>query len=149
MTAELLIVSAFVIIPLTYNQHLPDFHWKSIGVRAPLKPVTPKPMPKRALRHASSGVFVPRLFVDAQAFGSRGPAVTVLDPETWEPPGLQADGDISGLRSNRVVDVSTHVLTAAPPPPINQPGPAKPPQGPIRVSAGVQSARLVKKVIPE
>ena len=73
----------------------------------------------------------------------------VVAPETWEPPGLQAGGGNSALGSNRVVDVSTHVLTAAPPPAINQPEVAKPPQGPIRVSAGVQSARLVKKVIPE
>ena len=48
-----------------------------------------------------------------------------------------------------MIDISAHISAMAPPPPIHRPQPQAQPSGPMRVSAGVQMAKLVKKVIPE
>ena len=148
ISAELIIVSSLIIIPLTYNEHLPAFHWKSVGVGAPLKPVTPKPIPARLLRHASSGVSLPRLFADSPLLRPHAATGGVVAPESWDSPAIDV-GIGAGPGSSPVIDISAHISAVAPPPPIHAPQPQAQPSGPVRVSAGVQMAKLVKKVIPE
>lgn len=148
ISAELIIVSALIIIPLTYNEHLPDFHWKRIGVGTPLKPVRPKPVREHVLRRASDNMFRPRLFVDAPLGRPQGTSTEILAPESWEPPGMDTGREATDPGSRSVINFSTHAAAVAPPPPIHEPQPRAQPQAPMRVSAGVQMAKLVKKVIP-
>lgn len=148
ISAELIIVSALIIIPLTYNEHLPDFHWKSIGVGRPLKPVPPKPVPEHVLRRASNGAFRPRIFVDAPLWRTHGATAEILAPESSDSPGLDVSPYAAGRGSGSVIDLSAHIAAVAPPPPIREPQPLAQTQAPMRVSAGVQMAKLVRKVIP-
>ncbi len=48
-----------------------------------------------------------------------------------------------------MIDISAHISAVAPPPPMHEAQHQTQPAGPMRVSAGVQMAKLVKKVIPE
>jgi len=148
ISAELIIVSALVIIPLTYNENLPAFHWKSVGVGTPLKPVTPKPTPGRVVRRASNSVSLPRLFVDSPVWRPHATTSGALAPESWDSPAIDIGLGTAGPGSSPVIDISEHISAVAPPP-IHGPQPQAQSSGPMRVSAGVQMAKLVKKVIPE
>jgi periplasmic protein TonB len=149
ISAELIIVSSLIIIPLTYNEHLPAFRWKSVGVGTPLKPVTPKPIPARLLRHASSGVSLPRPFVDSPLWRPHRGTSAIVAPESWDSPAIDVGIGAAGPVSSPVIDISAHISAVAPPPPIHGPQRQAQPSGPVRVSAGVQMAKLMKKVIPE
>ena len=148
ISVELIVVSALIIIPLTYNEHLPAFHWKSIGVGTPLKPVPPKPISEPVLRRASSSVFRPRLFVDSPLWRPHGTPTGIVAPESWDSPGIDVSREATGPGSGPVIDLSAHIAAVAPPPPLHEPQPRAHSQAPMRVSAGVQMAKLVKKVIP-
>lgn len=147
VSAELIVVSVLIIIPLTYNEHLPDFHWKSIGVETPLKRVAPKPIPADVLRRVSTGVSVPRLFTGFSLLQSPRTAGAIPAPESWDSPRLE-DSFYVGAPSP-VLDISGRVAAVAPPPPMHEAQPQKSLQGPRRVSAGVQMAKLLKRVLPE
>jgi hypothetical protein len=56
------VVTLLILIPLAYNDHLPDFHWKSVAVGPPLRRVEPKPIPVPEGR-AGSGLTYHRPFV--------------------------------------------------------------------------------------
>lgn len=147
ISAELLVISALIIVPLTYNNHLPDFHWQSIGVGTPLKPV--RAVPQRVLRRASSGISVPRLFTGFPIAQSQHAGGETAAVESWGPPGIDLSPDLAGPESSRVIDISGHVANMPGPPLVREPEPQKQAQGPMRVSGGVQMAKLMKKVIPE
>jgi protein TonB len=149
ISAELIIVSALILIPLTYNEHLPDVHWKSIGVGAPVKPLRPKPVPEHLLRHASSGMATPRRFVYSPYSSLRSSSTTILAPESWDPSGINLNPDAAGPGSSLIAEISGKHAPVEPPPAIHEPAPQRPAAGPMRVSAGVQMAKLMKKVIPE
>jgi periplasmic protein TonB len=148
LSAELVVVSVLVVIPLAYNDHLPGFHWKRIGVGAPLKPIEPAPIPANALRHVSSGVALPRRFVKPSLLRAHDSGAAISGPVSLESPSLEASIDGVNPTSNAVIDLVSHAAPAAPPPRVV---PVKPetPRAPMRVSAGVQMAKLMKKVIPE
>jgi len=148
VSAELIIVSALIIIPLTYNEHLPALHWKSIGVGTPLKPVPPKPIPEHVLQRASNGLYHPRLIVESSLLRPPGKPAVVFAPEYWDAPGIDVSPDATGPGLRSVIDVSAHISAVVPPPPIHEPQSQAQPQAPLRVSAGVQMAKLVRKVIP-
>src|SRR5450432_3882552 len=43
LSAELLVVSVMILIPLIYGDHLTDFHWRVITVGPPVRRVEPRP----------------------------------------------------------------------------------------------------------
>ena len=146
ISGELVVVSALIIIPLTYNEHLPDFHWKSTAVGAPLKRIAPKPVPAGALRRASNGLSFPRTFVEPSPAPRAGVSSLNPEPGTWEPPAIAAVTDSVSPAPSRAIDISSNVAPIAPPT-VTKPQPLPP--APIRVSAGIQMAKLLKKVVPD
>jgi len=146
ISAELVVVSALVLIPLVYNDHLPDFHWKRIGVGAPVKPLEPRPEPP-VVRRASSGVVFHRAFVDPFYLPRpHSSAAFVVEPSDSPMIGVSAE-DVAPPPGS-IIDVLA-TPTVAPPPIIRDSPKTTPPSGPIRVSAGVQMAKIVKRVMPE
>ena len=148
VSAELVVVSALILIPLAYNDHLPAFHWRSVGVGAPLKPTQPPSVPVQVLRHASSGTSFPRPFVPSSLPRIHDSSASIPGPISWKEPYLELGSDVGGPRGSAIIDISAHVPVAEPPA-RRDPAPLTKPSGPVRVSAGVQSAKLIKKVVPE
>jgi periplasmic protein TonB len=147
LSAELVVVSVLVLVPLAYNDHLPGFHWKSIGVGAPLRPIEPKPIPANALRRASSGVAFPRPFVQSSLPRAHTSGAVTPGPEPWDSPRVEGGIDGLGPASSTIIAIFGNTTLAAPPPG-QHPTPKTETPAPMRVSAGVQLAKLVKKVIP-
>jgi periplasmic protein TonB len=144
LSAELLVVSLLVIIPLAYNDHLPAFHWKNVAVGPPLRHVEPKPIPVPAEGRAASGLSHHRPFIYAQNVSTHERTIG-QSPEFIElPPGNMPV--ISTVGSGPIVSLGDKTVVAEPPKPV--PPLTKPPAGPIRVSTGAQMAKLVKSVIP-
>lgn len=146
ISAELLVVSVLVLIPLAYNDHLPGFEWKNIGLGTPVKPIQPKPVTAHPQRQASSGpAFHPRFL--ASSLPSHSASPTSLTQVSLEAPPSPGDfNGTFGTSSGPIVDVPLSL--APPPPPKGEPKSATPPREPIRVGSGVQMAKLVKKILP-
>jgi periplasmic protein TonB len=144
LSVELVVISVMVLVPLIYGDHLPDFHWKSVTVGPPVRPR----QPQRVLQNVSSGparpIFLnpPRIFNPIHTDRATQPAVygmTALD----QPPGIQVvsgDGGGTGpVLFERPMNIKPPVAFTPRP---------KPTSEPIRVSSGVQMAKLVKQVVP-
>jgi periplasmic protein TonB len=144
LSAELVAVSAMILIPLAYTDHLPEFHWRSVTVAPTVRPIEPIPATNQA-----SGSFTQTIFKTAAKIWSPIPskhdAVSIATaPSNIElPAGFVPSGNPSG-GFNALGDVVGKPV-AAPPytPPI-----VKSPAGPLRVSEGVQMAKLINRVIP-
>jgi protein TonB len=145
VSAELVAVSLMLLIPLIYSDHLPAFQWRSVTVGPQVRPIEPPPVNARSAAGPTQIVFShePRIFNpipptrDTSAFAS--------GPVTIEPPTGMPIGDWTAtttLQSPIGFD-----KTVAPRRP-ERPPEATPPPGPLRVSQGVQMAKLVKQVIP-
>jgi len=143
LSAELLVVSVLVIIPLIYGDHLPDFHWHVVTVGPPVQRA-PQPVEQRA----SSGPTRPA--VDhLPRFCDKLPTAQVSQPASSgpimpdAPPGfIGISGDSAGpgpMLFGERIDIK---------PPVTHIDKEKVPLGPIHVSSGVQMAKLVKQVIP-
>ena len=90
-----------------------------------------------------------RVFIYSPAPGAHNVQPAVIGPETFDAPSLPGLSDYGfGLNSSPILDRAARITPATPPPP-HDPKPAPAPSGPIRVSQGVQMAKLVKRVIPE
>jgi periplasmic protein TonB len=146
LSAELVVVSLLVLIPLAYNDHLPGFHWKGIGVATPARPIEPKPAP---FRRASSGPAFPRPFIDSSLPRRQDTNAAIPGPEPWESLTVDIRGDGVGPASGDVMAISAGAVLHVPPPIVKDPPLKTEPHAPLRVSAGVQMAKLLKKVIPE
>jgi len=105
-------------------------------------------MSEQVLRRASNGVFRPRLFVDAPLWRPHGTSTEIVAPESGDSPGIDVSREAAGTGSRSVIDFSAPIAAVGPPPPMHEPQPRAQPLAPMRVSAGVQMAKLVKKVIP-
>lgn len=143
LSAELLVVSALVVIPLIYGDHLPDFRWHVVTVGPPVQrapqPVTrvqtsSNSAPARVVFHLPTENF--------NAIVARSNAAA-SGPVSIEPPGIQgiaSDGVGPGpILFERSINIK---------PPVTATVTQKAPPGPIHVSSGVQMAKLLKQVIP-
>ncbi len=144
VSAELLVVSAMIVIPLIYGDHLPEFHLRSVTVGPP---VHPRPL-QEVVHHASNGparpIFRYPRSVDSPIQFKRASQPAASGSATIDiPPGIEVIvGDAGGpafLPFERPINIK---------PPTPTPHPPKPTSGPMRVSKGVQMAKLVKQVIP-
>jgi periplasmic protein TonB len=143
LSAELLVVSVMILIPLFYGDHLPDFHWRIITLGPPVRRVEPRPAPVQPASGAARIVFQrPPLISNPIQAAQTSPAAyasVAID----QPPGLQGiatDGGIPGpALFGKAIDIA---------PPVHRSERSNPPSGPVRVSQGVQMAKLVKQVIP-
>jgi protein TonB len=144
VSAELLVVSVMIIIPLIYGDHLPEFHWRSVTVGPPVRPRPPQTVvrnvsngPMRPIFHDPPRILNPIQFNRASLPAASG-SITLEQPPGIEP--MSADGFGPGpALFGKPINIK-----AAPPPPHTP----KPPDEPMRVSKGVQMAKLVKQVIP-
>jgi protein TonB len=142
-SAELLVVSILIIVPLIYGDHLPEFHWKTVTVGPAARPVHLAP----ARTHEASGP-VPPIFrrpplianpIRATQTSLAASGLVAIDL----PPGIEiagSDGAAPGPQLfERIVNVT---------PPVAEPHAPAPATAPVQVSKGVQMAKLVKQVIP-
>jgi periplasmic protein TonB len=145
-SAELVAISLAILIPLARTNHLPDFHWKSVSVAAPAKPLEPPPVVAQSTGSAIYSVSQRRIFIPRPSESSLGNRTTSTEFVSMDPPGainLAGPPRAEGIQ----LETFTTMPTVASPP--HPPIVADAPRGPIRVSIGVQTAKLVKKVIPE
>jgi protein TonB len=145
-SAELVAISLAILIPLARTNHLPDFHWKSISVSAPVRPIEPPPVVLTSSAVRSGSIFPHRVFVLAPtqaAQSNRLDNAGSFSVEPLGPVGLEGSPRSGGIE----IEQLTTIPTPARPPHVSVPEVA--PSGPIRVGGGVQMAKLVKKVIPD
>jgi len=142
LSAELVVVSLMILIPLMYGDHLPDFHWHVVAVGPPVRQIDTPPAPARAASGPARPVFFhPPLISNPIAATELTP--TASGPVTIDqPPGIQISSD--GVGPGPVIFPKP--INIAPPAPKATPPPAA--TGPLHVSGGVQMAKLVKQVIP-
>ena len=148
ISAELVVVSALVLIPLYYNDHLPGFAWKNVGLGAPVRPITPKPVAAKAFAHASSGPSYHPRFVPS-SLPPRGDRPTSFAQVSIEAPSIQGDVLGVGGDSSRMIDLGARLQPPPPPPPPSNPEPpVAVARHPVPVGGDVQMAKLVRKIIP-
>jgi periplasmic protein TonB len=147
LSAEVLIVSVALLIPLAYNDRLPGFHWEKVAMRP-----TPAPLPLReapssrpaatstSLLHES--VAHPLFVLDRPANAPTQPASAL---EGDAPPSITGFSAGNGLGPSGAIVIAT----IAPPPPPRSVQHTTAPSAPIRVGGTVQMAKLIHKVIPE
>jgi protein TonB len=147
LSAELVAVSLIILIPLTYTDRLPDFHWKSVTVAPPVRPIQPVVQTNQA-----SGPFTQTIFSGPiriwHPFAPKSDAEpTSATSSTIElPPGFLPSDTQSGA-SNAIGEIVGKPIV------VSQYRPTvevktKPQSGPIRVSEGVQMAKLINRVMP-
>jgi periplasmic protein TonB len=148
LSAELVAVSLMILIPLAYTDHLPEFHWKSVTVAPTVRPIQPVENIARA-----SNVFTQTIFKQARTILPIPPRRDAIDASTVSapmdlPPGFVGSSDGVATAFNPIGNVIGKT-PAAPPyaPPVNKTV-LPPPSGPIRVSIGVQLAKLQNRVMP-
>jgi protein TonB len=149
LTGELALLSITILTPLAYTEHLPLFEWKSAAIGPPpARP--PDPIPTHINPHPSVGTPITRkIFVDPP----RRPLADLsnLQPETIALDAFSSNGvpGSIGLGQADVSALQTHIIVDPPPLPAPPKPPETAPSGPIRVSQGVQMAKLVRQVKPE
>lgn len=142
LSAELLVLSLMILIPLMYGDHLPGFHWHVVTVGPPVRQVQPQPVQTRV----ASGPARPPFFhlplipnpIQPTALTSTASGPAPIDL----PPGISESADSVGP-GPALFERPIKIKPPAPTPP----EPPKP-NGPLHVSGGVQMAKLVKQVIP-
>ena len=140
LTAQILVAGVLLVAPLFYRQVLAALRLPEIGLvltrwRPPEAPVT-RPWP--ATR--SSGLALPGVFHPPAVLHSGYPqsGIVVVDLDA---PALPSSPGIS-------IPVGTPVtLPRFDPAPVT-PSVIKPPEAPVRVGGDVQSAKLIKQVVP-
>jgi protein TonB len=147
LSAELLIVSLALLIPLLYRDHLPAVHWKDITVGpAPSAPPPPlEPAPKSGSNATPS--ITPHPIFHLGAVTNPRPSQPGVDVTPDVPPSLGPGIGVGGATNNIGTFIPNYI--SVPPPPKPFVVPQKPPSAPIRVGGDVQMAMLVRKVIPQ
>jgi protein TonB len=145
-SAELVAISLAILIQLARTNHLPDFHWKSVTVAAPTKPLEPQPVVTHATGSAIYSVSQRRVFIPRPSESSLGNRITSTEFVSIDSPGTI---DLAGLPRTEGIELETFTVIPTVPSPTHPPSVPVAPSGPIRVSTGAQMAKLVKKVIPE
>lgn len=147
LSAELLIVSLALLIPLLYRDQLPAFHWNDVMV-APTPAPEPIPVVQRPGRESvvSSPMLRPTFHWDPTA----NPQTAHAAPADFAPEAPPAVASADGLGgSNNMIGRFIPNVIAPPPPPPTPVAEKKSPSKPIAVGGDVQMAKLLRKVIPE
>jgi protein TonB len=146
VSAELVAVSLLILIPLIYGDHLPEFHWRSVTVGAP-----PRQIERVVQVQAASGqarpafnnpprIANPITLRQASASPAAGPSTIEAPPGLSLGDGQYAMNPIGNSIGQPTAQEYHRPVVTTPDPPL--------PSGPIRVSQGVQMAKLLKQVIP-
>jgi len=144
LSIELLVVSVAVLIPLAYSDHLPDFHWKDIAIGPAPQPMEPVPV-QPSSSNAPARTAVLRPFVQPVSSAPHIPSTNLNPVGTEAPPAFLGSGPSVAVGTIPLGNIT--VAPPPPPPPVQTHAPA-PSQQPMRVSGGVQMAKLIRKVIP-
>lgn len=145
-SVELFAVSLAILVPLATTNRLPDFHWKSVTVGAPAKRLAPEPIKRSSTDTHSGPVFLRRVFVPSARRTSLENRADSAGSFPVEPPeGFSVD-EASRPEGIPIEKFVTMPAVARPPQLLQH---TNAPTEPLRVSQGVQMAKLVKKVIPE
>jgi len=148
VSLESLVLTLAILVPLAQTNHLPDFHWKSLSVAAPPKPLAPAPVVQPSSNTTLAGPVYPRrVFTFTPAPTSLGNRADIGEPLSVEPSGpIGSAAPSSGVG----IEIEKFIATPAVAHPTHPPAitPA-PPAEPLRVGGDVQMAKLVKKVIPD
>ena len=145
LSAEVLIVSLALLIPLAYNDRLPGFQWEKVAIRpaSPLhEAVAPARSPAASTSLLHESVVRPMFVLDRPANAPTQPASAL---EGDAPPS------IAGLSAGNGLGPSVGLIIATPtllPPPRTAATRSVPAATPIKVGGAVQMAKLVHKVIP-
>jgi protein TonB len=148
VSLESLALSLAILIPLAQTNHLPDFHWKSLSVAAPPRPLAPAPVVQRSSNTTLAGpVYSRRVFTftpTPTSIGNRTDSGETFSVEPPGPIGFAAPSSAGGIEIDKFITMPavprlSHLPAITPPPPAE----------PLRVGGDVQRAKLVKKVIPE
>lgn len=145
LSAELVVVSLVVLIPLAYRDHLPEFHWKSITMRPAPAPIPIDVAPTKS----STGTTMPSAAPISRPLFHLGTSRRADQPTSVfsaeAPPSIVVDGPGPGAGPVRTLPIASAVL----PPPPNPPVHPATRSTPVRVSEGVQMAMLIRKVLPQ
>jgi protein TonB len=146
VSAELLALSLAILIPLAHTELLPGYRWNSVRLGAPAR--LPEPVPIRPAQSAihSGAVLEHRIFVFAPRRSSVVNPADTGGSFSVEPPGTIGVGEPS---STSGIKLETFIALPVIPTPPQPQVVTNAPSGPLRVSEGVQMAKLMKKVIPE
>ena len=146
LTGELALLTLAILIPLISSDQLPRFVWQAATVTAPPPPAPQKMDTKQIARRASGTLSIRRIFIDP-LLRRPSPKLSSLDPPSIDaPPGVPGATGLAG-NGPAIPIFEKPVQPAAPPAPA-RPAEAKTPPTPIRVSSGVQMAKLVRQVLP-
>jgi protein TonB len=146
LSAELLVVSLALLIPLAFSDHLPAVHWKDIMMSPP-----PAPLPQPVMTPVHSGSTstltsapsVRPVFHLSRDFGAHpSEPQTAFSQDAPPSIGLSVVG---GLGPAGALPMTTPAL----PPPPKPESHAATQSAPIRVTSTIQMAKLIRKVIPE
>lgn len=144
VSAELLAISVAILIPLIYSDHLPQVRWKDILMGPAPRPVEPEPM-RNPPSGGPSRPSILRTFTPP-AWTKPVPAAASAGPEALATPGIAVDAAF--LAAGAIPIAKFFAVTPAAPPPKAAAERPKPSPEPMRISGGVQMAKLIRKVIP-
>lgn len=145
LTLQILLIGVILLVPLLYTEALPKQQWMLGWLVAPPPPPPPPPpaaAPKRVIRRRVSLMEAGKLRAPKEI----PKEITIIEEDPIEDIVGVVGGVPGGVPGGQVGGVLGGVLggipSAAPPPP----KPAAPKR--IRISTGVQEAKLVQKVQP-
>jgi periplasmic protein TonB len=144
LSAELVVISLALLIPLAYSDHLPPVHWKEIiAVKPPPRPIPVPPTPTRNSTGSSTMLSMAPIQRPIFHWGaSSHPAQATTEFTTDAPPTITFQSAGDGLPGPSLGVLITR--TPAAPPPQH----TATPSGPIRVGGSVQMAKIIRKVMP-
>jgi protein TonB len=147
LTCEITLVAAAALVPLLYTGKLPHFDWKT-SVMAPPPRARPVEVARVSGSHAVtiSPVSVrPLVYAPNTANHAHSAPVEVAMDDAPQIGVVGGTGDSSAISA-----VMGNGLLKAPPPkaPADKPLTPKPSSDPVRVSSGVQMAKLIHQVVP-
>ena len=146
LAGEVVLLSVAALVPLAYTEHLPSFDWKAAAVGPPpARPLDPAPMRnarETAARSASPRIFVYRPQQNLSVLYDPAPEPFTMDA----PPSNGVEGSIGILQAAPPLPAQPSIERPPVPPPATPADSA--PSGPIRVSQGVQMAKLIRQVKP-
>jgi len=147
LSAELVVVSLVLLIPLAFSDHLPAVHWKDIMMSPP---PAPPPIEVAPSRNPASGTNVlhetvtrrPFIFDRDAKLPQQQRASIALEGDAPPSIGVYVPGAVGPAGALPII------TPTLPPPPKPETHPATQ-TTPIRVASTVQMAKLIRKVIPE
>ena len=144
IAAQSFAVGVLVLVPLIYNEQLPDVRpWLSLTL--PLPPLAPEP-PQPKQETQPTGASVVRSIFHAPIRIPTTPALADTPLiEQAAPSGVVGPGILGGIEPAPTAFLGLRIDA---PPPVVRPAAPKPTSEPIRVASTIQAAKLMNKVVP-